>query len=136
MLDFHSTSARGSHKCFKKWRARSRTRAYTVLVPPALLLTRLRKVVAIQKLCLCVSCRSSLESLILRCTQNANHPGHPGSADQRGDYPTLRLGKLTSSGRSEDTAAFLTGAAKRHWMPKVSPVSLSLPSIFRCFLFL
>lgn len=74
-----------------------------------------------QWLSLYVSYRSPLEPLIMWCTQNANHPGCPGGVDQCGDYPSLGLGKFPSSGRSETTAAFITGAAQRHWVPKVSP---------------
>lgn len=90
---------------------------------------RREKAVAIQKLCLCLSCRSPLESLVLWCSQNANHPGHPGSVDQCRDHPPLWLGKFTPSGRPKNTAAFLTGAAKCHWMPKVSPMSLPPPAV-------
>lgn len=68
-----------------------------------------------------MSSRSPVEPLLVWCTQDANHPGCPGGVDQRGDYPSLGLGKLTSSGRSENTAAFITGAAQCHWVPKVSP---------------
>lgn len=80
----------------------------------------MRKSGTTQWLSLYVSYRSPLEPLIMWCTQNANHPGCPGSVDQRSDYPSLGLGKFTSSGRSENTAAFITGAAQCHWVPKVS----------------
>lgn len=80
--------------------------------------------VAVQTPPLCLSCRSPLEPLVLRRSQNAHHPGHPGGVDQRGDHPPLRLGKFTPAGRSENTAPFLTGAAKRHRMPQVGRTSL------------
>lgn len=44
--------------------------------------------------------RSSLESILLWCTENANHPGCPCSVDQCSDHPSLWMGKLSAPGWS------------------------------------
>lgn len=64
--------------------------------------------------------RCSLESVLLRCTEDANYPGCPCSTDQCSDHSSFRVGELPSSGWPQNSASFITGAAQCHWVPKVS----------------
>lgn len=61
-----------------------------------------------------------MEPLIMRCPEDAHHPGRSGRPDQHRDHPFVRLGRLTASGGPQAADAHLARPAQRHRVPEVS----------------
>ena len=65
--------------------------------------------------------RGSVESVLLRCPEDAHHPGRSGCAHQRRHHPPLGVGHLpTCSRRPQDAAALVPGSPQRHRLFTVS----------------